>query len=163
MLGRTMNGNLASGLFLAAVLGISRERTQILPVINNLGQQLGISGIKDMCVNNLAVIGLLNAPIEALSNVKNALNSPVAHEIYNITKMAGIKSGTPLYIYNGGQDFWIPALGARNLYDEQCGLGVRAVYRQVPGEHALGELIGNPGAFDWVDALFHGQTAPDEC
>ncbi|GAB2634384.1 lipase family protein [Prescottella soli] len=163
MLGRTMNGNLASGLFLAAVLGISREHTQILPVINNLGQQLGISGIKDMCVNNLAVIGLLNAPIEALANVKNALNSPVAHDIYNITKMAGIKSGTPLYIYNGGQDFWIPALGARNLYDEQCELGVRAVYRQVPGEHALGELIGNPGAFDWVDALFHGKPAPDEC
>ncbi|WP_430334880.1 lipase family protein [Rhodococcus sp. ACT016] len=163
MLGRTMNGNLASGLFLAAVLGISRERTQILPLINSLGQQLGMSSIKDMCVNNLAVMGILNAPIEVLANVKEALNSPVAHDIYAITKMADLKSGTPLYIYNGGQDFWIPALGARNLYDQQCGKGVRAVYRQVPGEHLLGEAFGNPGAFDWVDARFRGEPAPDEC
>lgn len=163
MLGRTMNGNLASGLFLAAVLGISRERTQILPLINSLGQRLAISTVKDMCVGNLGVIGVLNAPVEALANVKDALDSPVAHDIYNITKMADIKSGTPLYIYNGGQDWWIPALGARNLYDEQCGLGASAVYRQVPGEHLLGEALGNPGAFDWVDALFQGQPAPDEC
>ncbi len=163
MLGRTMNGNLASGLFLGAVFGISRERPEILPLINGLGQRLVISGIKDQCVSGLTTLGFLNAPVEALANVKDALDSPVAHHIYDITKMADIKSGTALYIYNGGQDWWIPALGARNLYDEQCGLGVRAVYRQVPGEHLLGEAIGNPGAFDWVDALFQGQPAPDEC
>ncbi len=71
--------------------------------------------------------------------------------------MADLVSGTPLYIYNGGQDFWIPALGARNLYDEQCGYGVAAVYRQVPGEHFLGEALGNSGAFEWVDARLRGE------
>ena len=78
-------------------------------------------------------------------------------------KMADRKSGTPLYIYSGGQEFWIPALGSRNLYDEQCGHGVPAVYRQVPGEHLLAALTGNPGAFDWVDARLRGEAAPNEC
>ena len=49
MLGRTMNGNLAGGLFLAAVFGIARENTEILPLINSLGQQMGITSIKDQC------------------------------------------------------------------------------------------------------------------
>lgn len=163
MLGRTMNGNLASGLFLAAVFGISRQNLEILPLINGLGQRIGISSIKDQCMLNLGASGVFGIPAEALANVVDALNSPVAHDIYTKMKMADLVSGTPLYIYNGGQDFWIPALGARNLYDEQCGYGVAAVYRQVPGEHFLGEALGNSGAFEWVDARLRGEPAPSEC
>lgn len=163
MLGRTMNGNLASGLFLAAIFGVARENLDILPLVNSLGQRIAISSVKDQCVNNLAASGLLGAPAEALANVKDALNSPVAHQIFAKMKMSEVTSGTPLYIYNGGQDFWIPALGARNLFDEQCGHGVRAVYRQVPGEHLLGEAFGNSGAFDWIDARLRGEPAPSEC
>ncbi|QBJ96464.1 lipase [Rhodococcus sp. ABRD24] len=163
MLGRTMNGNLAGGLFLAAVFGISRERPEILPLINSLGQQLAVSPVKDQCVGTLAFAGIPGIPAEALANVPRALNSPVAQDIYQKMKMADRKSGTPLYIYNGGQEFWIPALGARNLFEEQCGYGVRAVYRQVPGEHLLGEALGNSGAFDWIDARLRGEPAPSEC
>ncbi|WP_137722918.1 lipase family protein [Prescottella subtropica] len=163
MLGRTMNGNLSSGLFLSAIFGIARENLDILPLLNGLGQRVVTSSVKDLCVNDLSIAGLLGMPAEALANVKDALNTPAAHQIFTKMKMANLASGTPLYIYNGGQDFWIPALGARNLYDEQCGFGVRAVYRQVPGEHLLGEAFGNSGAFDWIDALFQGQPAPDEC
>ncbi|MGW0174530.1 lipase family protein [Rhodococcus sp. NPDC003322] len=163
MLGRTMNGNLAGGLFLAALFGVSRERVQILTLANSLGQQLGVSGLKDQCVGVLALAGIPGVPAEALANVKKALDSPVAHEIYDITKMADYTAGAPLYIYNGGQEFWIPALGARNLYDEQCAKGVSAVYRQVPGEHVVGEITGNSGAFDWIDARLRGEPAPNEC
>ncbi|MFG1783751.1 lipase family protein [Rhodococcus oryzae] len=163
MLGRTMNGNLAGGLFLAALFGITRENPEILPLINTLGQRLSITSIKDQCANTLALAGVLGIPAEALANVKSALDSPVAHDIYTKMKMADRKSGTPLYIYSGGQEFWVPALGSRNLYDEQCGYGVRALYRQVPGEHIIGELTGNSGAFDWVDARLRGEPAPTEC
>ncbi|QCQ93007.1 lipase family protein [Rhodococcus sp. SGAir0479] len=163
MLGRTMNGNLAGGLFLAAAFGISRENTEILPLINGLGRRAGLSSIKDQCMINLGASGVLGIPAEALANIPDALDSDVAQDIYAKTKMADLTSGTPLYIYNGGQEFWIPALGARNLFDEQCGHGVAAVYRQVPGEHFLGEALGNPGAFDWVDARLRGEPAPSEC
>ncbi len=163
MLGRTMNGNLAGGLFMAAVLGIGRQRTEILGLMNNLGERLGASGIRNWCVTSLALMGVPGVPIEALASVKQALSSPVAQAVFTEMKMADKPSGTPLYIYNGGQEFWIPALGTQNLFAEQCGLGVRTVYRQVFGEHLIGEITGNPGAFDWVDARLRGEPAPTEC
>ncbi|TQF75250.1 lipase [Rhodococcus spelaei] len=163
MLTRTMDGNLAGGLFLAALFGISRERAEILPLANHLAQRLGVSKLKDQCSSVLSLAGIPGIPAEALANVKQALDSPVAHELYQKLKMADLTSGTPLYIYAGGQEFWIPALGGRNLYEEQCGHGVRAVYRQVPGEHFVAEITGKSGAFDWVDARLRGEPAPNEC
>ncbi|CRK53788.1 Lipase (fragment) [Rhodococcus sp. RD6.2] len=109
------------------------------------------------------VLGLFQVPAEALANVKQALGTPVAHSVYTKMRMADRKSATPLYLYNGGQDFWVPALGTRNLYDEQCGYGAPAVYRQVPGEHFAAELTGVGDAFDWVDARLRGEPAPSEC
>jgi pimeloyl-ACP methyl ester carboxylesterase len=163
MLARTMDGNLAGGLFLAALFGITREHPAILPLINSLGQQLSISSLRNKCGDLLAAAGITGLPAEALANVKKALDSPVAHDIYEKLRMADRKSGTPLYIYNGGQDFWIPAEGARNLFAEQCAKGVSAVYRQVPGEHFIAEISGNSGAFEWVDTRFRGEPAPSGC
>ena len=163
MLARTMNGNLAGGLFLAALFGISRENPEILALANKLARQLGVSSLKDACGNKLMVLGLFQVPAEALANVKKALDTPVAHSVYTKMRMADRKSATPLYLYNGGQDFWVPALGTRNLYGEQCGYGVPAVYRQVPGEHFAAELTGVGDAFDWVDARLRGEPAPSEC
>ncbi|MGW6692880.1 lipase family protein [Rhodococcus sp. NPDC054953] len=163
MLGRTMNGNLAGGLFMAAVLGVARERTEILTLMNDLGERVGTSGLRNGCVMTLALLGVPGIPIEALANIKQVLSSPVAQGIFAELKMTNKPSGTPLYIYNGGQEFWIPALGTQRLFAEQCGLGVPTVYRQVPGEHVIGELTGNPGAFDWVDARLRGEPAPSGC
>ncbi|MFF0818020.1 lipase family protein [Rhodococcus sp. NPDC003318] len=163
MLGRTMNGNLAGGLFMAAVLGVARERTEILTLMNDLGERLGTSGLRDGCVMTLALAGVPGIPVEALANVAKVLSSPVAQDIFAEMKMADRPSSAPLHIYNGGQEFWIPALGTQNLFAEQCALGVSTVYRQVPGEHIIGELTGNPGAFDWVDARLRGDPAPDDC
>ncbi|RVW02370.1 lipase family protein [Rhodococcus spongiicola] len=163
MLGRTMNGNLATGYFLAALFGVMREHPETLPLINPLGQRLLISTLKDECISDLAMLGILLIPVEALANVTNALNSPVAHDIYAKLKMADLKSGTPLYIFHGGQEFWVPALGARNLFDEQCGYGVATVYQQVPGEHIIAPFTGTPGAFDWIDARLAGEPPPSDC
>lgn len=163
MLGRTMNGNLAGGLFLSAVLGVARERTEILALTNDLGQRIATSGLRNACVTTLMLAGIPGVPVEALANVRDVLSSPVAQAEFAELRMADTPSGTPLYIYNGGQEFWIPALGTQRLFAEQCGLGVSAVYRQVPGEHVLAEALGNQGAFDWVDARLRGEPAPSEC
>lgn len=72
-------------------------------------------------------------------------HSPTAREIYRITKMQGMKSSVPLYIYNGAQEFWIPAAGARNLFRDQCRLGANATYREVFGEHIIAMATGYPG------------------
>ncbi|MDG3016120.1 lipase family protein [Speluncibacter jeojiensis] len=163
MLTHSMNGNLASGLFQAATLGIARERPEILELANNLAQQMATSPLKDQCVYELGATGVTLLPINVMANVLDPLHSPVAEHIYTEMRMPGMRSTAPLYIYNGAQEFWIPAQGARELYDEQCRMGVSAVYRAVPGEHAIAALTGYPGAMTWLDQRLQGQPAPNEC
>ncbi|MFI6044846.1 lipase family protein [Nocardia sp. NPDC051321] len=163
ILSRSMNGNLASAVFMAAVFGIGRERPEILARMNNLAQWVATSPAKDLCGSTYGLIGVLMLPIDIAANIPDPLHSGVADEIFRITKMADMKSGTPLYIYNGEQEFWIPAEGARNLYLEQCRLGVPSVYRSVLGEHLIAGGLGYPEAMLWLDQRLHGVQAPNEC
>ncbi|MFE7743872.1 lipase family protein [Nocardia sp. NPDC057455] len=163
LLARSMNGNLASAVFMGAVFGIGRERPEILARMNNLAQWVATSPVKNMCGSSYGAIGVLMLPIDIAANFPDPLHSALAADIYRVTKMAGMRSATPLYIYNGEQEFWIPAEGARNLYLEQCGLGVPAVYRSVLGEHIIAGALGYPEAMIWLDDRLRGVRAPDEC
>lgn len=163
ILARSMNANLASGVFIAATFGVGRERPEILARMNNLAQWAATSPLKDLCGSVFGAVGVLMLPIDIAANIPDPLHSAVASQIYTVTRMAGMKSATPLYIYNGEQEFWIPAEGARNLYQEQCGLGVPAVYRSVLGEHIIAGGLGYPEAMVWLDQRLQGVPAPDEC
>ncbi|MFQ6329007.1 lipase family protein [Nocardia sp. CWNU-33] len=163
ILARSMNGNLASGVFMAAAFAIGRERPEILARMNNLAQWVATSPVKDLCGNGFGIAGVLMLPIDVAANFADPLHSELAAQIYRVTRMEGMKSATPLYIYNGEQEFWIPAEGARNLYHEQCGLGVPSVYRSVLGEHVIAAGLGYPEAMVWLDQRLQGVPAPDEC
>ncbi|RDI67778.1 lipase family protein [Nocardia pseudobrasiliensis] len=163
ILARSMNANLASGVFMAATFGVARERPEILQRMNNLGRWAAISPLKDTCAGVFALPGVLMLPIDLAADIPDPLHSEFATDIYRVTRMQGLKSDVPLYIYNGEQEFWIPAEGARALYREQCALGVHAVYRSVPGEHIIAAGLGYPDAMNWVDQRLRGVPAPNEC
>ena len=163
MLTRTMNGNLATGVFHAAVLGIAREHSEMLGLADNLAQQLAVSPLKDMCTTVLGAGGMTFLPMEVMAKVSDPFESAVAQQIFSETKMAGVRSGTPLYIYNGTQEFWIPADGARDLYLDQCRVGASAVYREVVGEHFIAAVTGYPESLSWLDQRLQGTPATSEC
>ncbi|MEU7768392.1 lipase family protein [Nocardia sp. NPDC049190] len=163
ILARSMNGNLASAVFMSAVFGIGRERPEILARMNNLAQWVATSRLKDFCGSSYGLVGVLMLPIDIAANIPDPLHSDLAADIYRVTGMADMKSATPLYIYNGEQEFWIPAEGARNLFREQCRLGVPAVYRSVLGEHVIAAVLGYPEAMIWLDERLSGAPAPNEC
>ncbi len=163
ILARSMNANLASGVFMAATFGVARERPEILQRMNNLGRWAAISPLKDTCAGVFALPGVLMLPIDLAADVPDPLHSEFAADIYRVTRMQDMKSDVPLYIYNGEQEFWIPAEGARALFREQCALGVHAVYRSVPGEHIIAAGLGYPDAMNWVDQRLRGVPAPNEC
>ncbi|MBF6175701.1 lipase family protein [Nocardia blacklockiae] len=163
LLGRSMNANLASGIFLAATFGVARERPEMLARMNNLARWAAISPLKDTCAGVFALPGVLMLPIDLASDIPDPLHSEVATEIYQVTRMQGMKSAVPLYVYNGEQEWWIPAEGARTFYREQCALGVPAVYRSVPGEHIIAAGTGYPDAMIWLDQRLQGAPAPNEC
>jgi hypothetical protein len=163
MLTRTMNGNWASAVFAAAIFGIGRERPEILAEMNHLAEWVATSPLKDQCFGGFAPEGVVSVPIDIAANIADPLGSGVAAEILRATSMADLKSGTPLFIYNGEQDWWIPAAGARELFRAQCALGVTAEYRDVPGEHVIGSWLGFGPAMSWVDDRLRGVRAPDNC
>ncbi|UFS98940.1 lipase family protein [Nocardia huaxiensis] len=163
ILARSMNANLASGVFMAATFAIGRERPEILERMNSLAQWAAVSVMKDTCMDTFALFGLLLLPIDIAANILDPLQSDLARDIYSATRMEGRKSPVPLYIYHGEQEFWVPPEGAKNLYVEQCALGANAVYRSVLGEHIIAAFTGYPEALIWLDARLRGEAAISEC
>ena len=163
MLVGSMNANLATGLFHAATFGIARERPEILTMANHVAQWIATSPLKNVCVVPEALAGQTFMPMQLLSSDPDPFHSPVAENIYRVTKMSDRKSVVPLYIYNGTQEWWIPAAGARNLFREQCRLGANATYREVFGEHVIAAVAGYPDAVGWLDARLRGIPARSTC
>ncbi|GAA3959563.1 hypothetical protein GCM10022231_19190 [Gordonia caeni] len=159
----SMNANLATGLFHAATFGIARERPEILTKANHAAQWIATSPLKNVCVIPEALAGQTFLPMQVLSNDPDPFHSDVAYDIYRITKMADKKAEVPLYIFNGTQEFWIPAVGARNLFAEQCRLGANATYREAFGEHGIAAVTGYPEAATWLDSRLHGKPARSTC
>jgi len=163
ILAGSMNGNLATGVFMAAAFGIGRERPEILARMNNLARWAALSPLKDTCGSAFGLAGAMMLPIDVAANTPDPLHSALADDIFSVTRMDGMKSGVPLYVYNGAQEFWIPAQGARNYYAQQCALGANAVYRNVLGEHLIAAVLGYPEAASWVDQRLQGIPARSEC
>ncbi|MGB3709493.1 lipase family protein, partial [Gordonia sp. (in: high G+C Gram-positive bacteria)] len=163
LLAQAMNANVATGVMLAATLGIARERPELLKLTNNLGQWVATSELKNSCGSNYGLAAPLLLPAQILSSDPDPFNSPLANRIYELTEMADVKSDMPLYIYHGAQEIWIPVQGARNLYAKQCKLGANATYREVLGEHLSAAVIGYPETMEWLDARLRGIPAKSEC
>ncbi len=163
MLARTMNANLASGVFMAAIFGIGREHPEILSSMNNLALQVATSSLRNSCMNITSLPGVAQPPLDLVANVVDPLRSPAAQRVFRETDMSGLKSAVPVMIYNGAQDFWIPAAGARELYRQQCAMGVRGIYRDELGEHFLAGDTGWPDLVYWLDQRLQGVPAPTEC
>ncbi|WP_143965293.1 lipase family protein [Gordonia zhaorongruii] len=163
LLAQAMNANIATGVMLAATLGVARERPEILNLTNNLGQWLATSPLKNSCGSDYGMAAPFLLPAQILSKNKDPFNSPTARRVYDLTKMPDAEADLPLYIYHGGQEIWIPVQGSRNLYAEQCKLGANAVYREVAGEHLSAAVIGYPEAVSWLDARLRGVPAKGEC
>ncbi|WP_245569648.1 lipase family protein [Gordonia shandongensis] len=163
MLVGSMNANLATGLFHAATFGIAREQPDVLTKANHFAQWFATSPLKNACMLPLVLAGATFWPMQLMANDADPFHSPVAERIYRVTKLATKRSDVPLYIYNGAQEFWIPAAGARNLFREQCRLGANATYREVFGEHVIAAVTGYPEALTWLDARLRGIPAANGC
>ncbi|MFT3716215.1 MAG: lipase family protein [Gordonia sp. (in: high G+C Gram-positive bacteria)] len=163
MLAAAMNANIATGVMLAATLGVAREHPEVLNLTNHLGERLATSSFKNSCGSDYGIAAPLQLPAQLLSKDKDPFGSPTAEKIYAITQMNDVKAGMPLYIYHGTQEIWIPAQGARDLYAQQCRLGANASYHEVPGEHLSAAVIGYPDAMNWLDARLSGIPAASGC
>ncbi|MGW0181248.1 lipase family protein [Nocardia sp. NPDC003345] len=157
------NGRSASGILLSVTLALAREHPEILRYMNNLAQWVATSPLRDICGEADGPLGAVGIPVEVAANIDHPLDSDIAREIVRVTDLTGRTAATPLYIYHGAHDFWIPIDGPQQMYRRQCELGVPAAFRTEPGEHVSAMIIGAGGATDWIDAVLRGDTPPNEC
>ncbi|TFI42064.1 lipase [Rhodococcus sp. 1R11] len=160
----SMNGNVASTLFLSAALGVAREYPEMFSLMNANGLRLATVA-KDLCITLLAPGGLVAPiPAQALSDVPNVDRTEIAERIIAATRMGGDLAPTvPTMIYQGRQEFWIPREGAETLYDEWCVHGADVRLEEYFGEHLVVAISGIPGAYSWIDDRLAGIPAPQGC
>ncbi len=157
------NGNISSGILLSVALAVAREHPEMLGYTNHLAQWVATSPVKDICGDADGPLGIVGFPMDVAANTANSLDGPLADEMFGKLDLTDRTSAVPLYIYHGAHDPWIPLEDARRMTRQQCGRGVPAVFRVVPGEHLIGYATGSPGLDDWLLARLRGEPAPSEC
>lgn len=159
----SMNGrNLASGVFLSATLGVAREYPELLTLFNDNGWRLA-SLARDWCLTATAPAGVVPMPAEALSDIPDVVNHPVAQRVLNDTRMGNAAPTAPVYIYQGQQDPWIPRESAARLASDWCAGGANVVYVESPGEHLIVAVGGLTAAFDWLGDRIAGRPVGGGC
>ncbi|HVK99366.1 MAG TPA: lipase family protein [Dongiaceae bacterium] len=163
LLPHTMNKTWGSGLYKSAILGILRQHSELLPLLNQAGAALATSPFKDQCAELLAPAGLALLPIEWLVSERDLFARPEVQALLESTRMGEQAPPMPIYLYHGSRDQWIPKAGAAQLQADWCAQGANVTYQQVPGEHAIAAFTGVAGFMEWLEQRFAGVPAPEGC
>lgn len=161
LLPASMNATWATGVLHVATLGLIRERPYLLADANNFARWMATSPIKDTCTAPAGVAGVTLWPMQLFSASGDPFHTPLAKELFRVTAMHGTASATPLYVYHGTFEWWVPAAGTREFVAEQCRLGVSVDYHEYPAEHFGSAFMGFPDALSWLDEQAGGpRVAP---
>ncbi|MGW4714056.1 lipase family protein [Nocardia sp. NPDC004260] len=164
MLLSTMNGrNAASGVFLAATLGLAREYPELLGLMNDDGWRLAQVG-KDLCMTAEEFGGaVVPIPVQALTHAAAPTELPMVREILAANRLGASAPTVPVFLYHATHDPWVPLAGAEKLYADWCGAGTQVDFQVHFGEHFLVGLSGIPGANSWIDDRFAGRPLAPHC
>ncbi|MBF6464571.1 lipase [Nocardia beijingensis] len=160
----TMNGrNAASGVFLAATLGLAREYPELLDLMNDDGWRLAQIG-KDLCMVAEEFGGVVAPiPVQALTHAAAPTELPMVREILTANRLGASAPTVPVFLYHGTHDPWVPLAGAEKLYADWCGAGTPVDFQVYLGEHFVVGLSGIPGANSWIDDRFAGRPVAPNC
>lgn len=168
LLRATMNGQLGSGLFLAATLGLAREYPQLLVLANPLTAALATTPLKDQCTIALALTGVAMVPVEAFATAPDPFDDPRVRRVLDDNRLGRQIPRAPMYLYHGSPqvflgDEFIPESGVLALQQQWCAGGANVAYAPVWGEHLTAAVAGAPAMLDWIADRLAGVPAPQGC
>lgn len=163
MLMPVMNGNWGTGVMLAAALGLAREYPELLSILNDNGWRIAHT-FRDICISQETMLGII-APlrVEDLTVVPDPLKLPMVQQILNENRPGGMAPAAPVYLFHGVNEIFVPYAGAKELFDDWCGLGARVRLQPFPGEHFVAGALSIPLTTKWVDELLTGELVPQGC
>ncbi|WP_433665787.1 lipase family protein [Nocardia sp. CA-136227] len=163
MLMPAMNGNWGTGVMLAAALGLAREYPELLSILNDNGWRIAHM-FRDICISQETMLGII-APlrVEDLTVVPDPLKLPMVQQILNENRPGGMAPAAPVYLFHGVNEIFVPFEGAKELFDDWCGLGARVRLQPFPGEHFVAGALSIPLTTKWVEELLTGELVPQGC
>ncbi|AOW93131.1 triacylglycerol lipase [Rhodococcus sp. WMMA185] len=168
LLRKTLNGQIGSGLYLAAVLGLAREYPEMLVLTNPLGVLLATSMLKDQCSLTIAPAGIASLPAEVIAATPDPFNSPTARAVVAENRMGALVPSAPVLLYHGSSrvflgDEWIPEEGVIALQQEWCRGGADVTYSPQFGEHITAAVLALPEVVHWMDERLAGVAVAPGC
>lgn len=163
MLMPVMNGNWGTGVMLAAALGLAREYPELLGILNDNGWRIAHM-FRDICVSQETILGVI-APlrVEQLTVVPDPLKLPMVQRILDENRPGGMAPTTPVYLFHGVNEIFVPFAGAKQLFDDWCARGARVRLQPFPGEHFVAGALSIPLTTNWVEKLLTGELVPQGC
>ncbi|MFE3187784.1 lipase family protein [Nocardia sp. NPDC059240] len=155
--------NFASGVLLAAALGLGREYPELLDLLNDNGWRVA-KLFRDICISQETALGVI-APLRAdqLSDVPDPTKLPMVQQIMRENRPGAVAPAVPVFLFHGVNEIWIPFEGALHLFDEWCARGARVRLQPFPGEHFLVGALSIPLTNGWVEQLLAGRLVPPGC
>ncbi len=161
------NGQLTSGLILAAVMGLTREYPEFAQFVGERMDLLGkaVTTVQSgLCVQYVSELlpflnlkGLMHTP-------GDPKDEPVVRDVLDKTRMGRAVPDMPMYIWQANPDEIIPVGQVNNLVDGYCRAGGTVRYtREHFGEHIATEVSGAGPALLWLRDRLAGVPAPAGC
>lgn len=163
------NGQIWSGMIMAAVLGLGREYPEFGALLDRdldpLGQ--GLSVIKGgLCVQyNTALFPFLNMKGMLRVPEGDPMRNPVVRDVLDKTRMGKAVPDMPMFIWQANPDELIPVGPVNTLVDTYCQSPDAQVQyiREHLGEHITTEVSGSATALLWLRDRLDGVPAAPGC
>ncbi|SFL87447.1 triacylglycerol lipase [Nocardia asteroides] len=163
------NGQIWSGMIMAAVLGLGREYREFGELLDRdldpLGQ--GLSVIKGgLCVQyNTALFPFLNMKGMLRVPEGDPMRNPVVRDVLDKTRMGKAVPDMPMFIWQANPDELIPVGPVNTLVDTYCQSPDAQVQyiREHLGEHITTEVSGSATALLWLRDRLDGAPAAPGC
>jgi hypothetical protein len=161
---RNLDGGPASGLLLAASVGISRAYPgmRLGELLNEQGDAMA-ERIGDMCLEEF-VAAYPFRRVSEFTDVPDPLVVPRIQRVMERVSLAQRKPGAPLYVYHSILDPLNPISASDAMVDRYCELGAEVDYHRDPAsEHIALQQTGAPAAVAFLEARIAGEPAPNDC
>jgi len=166
--GSYLDGNNGSAFLLETCIGLHSQYPDKIKLYERVNAD-GVSAINrglDMGVFE-GLFSFMNTPLATFT--QNGENSdeifaiPEIAEVVNAQELGKMKIHSPVLLYHGTSDEFIPLPQALDLKKKYCKLGVKTSYIVFPGEHITTQFQAAPYVLDWLTDRFDGRVASSSC
>jgi len=171
---RHVDGTVAAGFLPQALAGLDAPSSYEAQVSEIYNRYLTANGQSNLAIAK-QICSVENIPIFAFQAIQSTkfqtlgdrvLYEPTLRRVLDENLMGQSKKETPkppVYLFHAPEDEIIPYSNATTLRDEWCGYGASVEFVTLAnGGHISSEILGFPGAFEFVQKAFLG-LAPRGC